>query len=175
MSLGISHGCFDGSYGSFTAWRRALALAAGLPPLDMMDGYYHERELDKIGDPDLDRSSWNEDSEWFVRAGSERVPASISQSLSPTMRRVISALPLSWDYFKSDPLTILLTHSDCEGVIEHKHLKLLADRLRDLLPRFPPLPEGSTEWPNFTARARTLRFIEGLMRAHELGENVEFR
>lgn len=172
MSMSVSHKCFDGSYGAFTEWRRAVALAAGLPPLDMMEGYYHERELDKIGDPDVDRLSWHEDSEWFVRIGSERIPASISQSLSPAMRRVVRALPLSWDYYRNDPLTVLLTQCDSEGAIEHKHLKPIVERLRDIMPKMPG--EDAYAGLRLTVRGRTLQFIEGLILAHELGENVEF-
>jgi hypothetical protein len=170
MGLGVSHDCFDGSYSSFATWRIALALAAGFPPLEMMEGYHRERESGSIGVASMDQESWRENTEWFVRIGHERIPASLSRSLSPAMQRAVRALPLKWDLFKDDPLTVLLTHSDCDGRIEHKHLKPLADRLRELMPSLPD--EGP--YAGLTARGRTQQFIEGLLRAHELGEDVEF-
>ena len=40
MGLRVSHGCWDSSYSSFNLWRCALAEAAGLPPLMLMEGFY---------------------------------------------------------------------------------------------------------------------------------------
>ncbi len=172
MGLSVSHDCFDGSYSTFTTWRRAIARAAAFPPLEMMEGYHLEREPKEIGDSSRDSESYREDTEWFVRIGNDRIPASRSRNLSPAMQRAMRALPLKWDLFDNDPLTVLLTHSDCEGVIEHKYLKPLAERLRRLVPK---LHAEEDEFAHaITMGGRTVKFIEGLMRAHELGENVEF-
>ncbi len=48
MSLQISHNCFDGSYGRFGRFREALAIAAGLPPLNLMEGFFGATEREKI-------------------------------------------------------------------------------------------------------------------------------
>lgn len=39
MGLDTSHDCWHSSYSSFNQWRRAIAKAAGLPPLDDMEGF----------------------------------------------------------------------------------------------------------------------------------------
>lgn len=39
MGLGTSHDCWHGAYSSFGKWRRLVAEAAGLPPLEMMAGF----------------------------------------------------------------------------------------------------------------------------------------
>lgn len=70
----------------------------------------------------------------------------------------------------ADPLTVLIVHSDCDGHIKRRHCKPLADRLEGLLPKLSD--EG--EYPGFTDRALTERFIAGLRLAHERGERVEF-
>lgn len=41
MGLGISHGCYSGSYGRFSRFRDAICEAAELPPLDFMEGFFH--------------------------------------------------------------------------------------------------------------------------------------
>jgi hypothetical protein len=39
MGLDTTHDCWHGPYSSFGDWRKALAEAAGLPPLDDMEGF----------------------------------------------------------------------------------------------------------------------------------------
>lgn len=42
MGLDTSHDCWHGSYSTFGAWRKELARAAGLPPLNLMKGFCDE-------------------------------------------------------------------------------------------------------------------------------------
>lgn len=39
MGLDTTHDCWSGSYSAFGDWRRELARAAGLPPLETMEGF----------------------------------------------------------------------------------------------------------------------------------------
>jgi hypothetical protein len=46
MGLDVTHGAFSGCYSTFGNFRKALAHAAGLPPLDLTDGFF--RGADKF-------------------------------------------------------------------------------------------------------------------------------
>lgn len=70
--------------------------------------------------------------------------------------------------YPSDPVAILLGHSDCEGEIPLADCGLLADRLEDLLPNLPH------ENAYMSPRAEARRFIQGLRRAILAGEAVVF-
>lgn len=72
-----------------------------------------------------------------------------------------------WDSIPEDPLIILLAHYDHDGHIRAEHAKFLADRLDQLATRLPGSPES---W----MLGATLRFSEGLRRAAEAGEDVDF-
>jgi len=39
MGLDVSHDCWSGGYGSFYVWRKELAKAASMPPLERMVGF----------------------------------------------------------------------------------------------------------------------------------------
>ena len=166
MGLSVSHDCWQSSYSTFTEWRRLLALAAGMPPLDMMEGYFYDYQHGDKG--------YVAEKSWYVSIGSERVPASISESLSPRMRQAVRALPIAWKYFEKDPLSILLAHSDSGGIIEHKDCAPLAKRLLEIAGSIAPEPEPGHPWGVDWARRRAEEFAAGLMRAHEAGEDVEF-
>ena len=43
MGLDTTHDCWHGAYSSFSNWRRKLAKVAGLPPLDLMEGFYNSK------------------------------------------------------------------------------------------------------------------------------------
>lgn len=76
-----------------------------------------------------------------------------------------------WDETPEDPLLILIVHSDCDGMIYHPQLKPLADRLTELLPLLPE----TDDWGHIGPwRVKTQKFIDGLLDAHEVGEDVEF-
>ena len=70
---------------------------------------------------------------------------------------------VSWEKYKSDPICILLDHSDCDGEIANEHCLALAARLEEIAPK---LIQGGL---------MALRFAKGLRDAAEAGEDVEFR
>lgn len=69
-----------------------------------------------------------------------------------------------WPNSLLDPLLILLSHSDCDGIIEVKHCKNIANRLRELLAM--NFDESFTKL--------TTQFIEGLELAAKENTDVEF-
>lgn len=66
------------------------------------------------------------------------------------------------------PINVLLGHSDCDGEIRHADCLPLATALEALLVRMPE--RGLYD----EKRPATLRFVAGLRRAHEAGEDVKF-
>jgi hypothetical protein len=68
----------------------------------------------------------------------------------------------------TEPLVILIDHSDCDGEIDAADCAAIADRLADLLPRMAPDAEP------YGHRWATERWIAGLRRAAAAGENVLF-
>jgi hypothetical protein len=76
-----------------------------------------------------------------------------------------------WTRTPSDPLIVLIAHSDCDGVIHPEQAGPLANRLEELLPLLPDESGGGHigHW-----RGKTQGFIDGLREAVRLGEDVEF-
>ena len=66
-----------------------------------------------------------------------------------------------WD--EIHPLYPLLYHSDCDGNIKWKDCKLIADALREILPKI-------SDW----YVEETTSFINGCMEAYTAKENIEF-
>lgn len=77
---------------------------------------------------------------------------------------------VKWSALKPDPLHVLLDHSDCDGIIEHKDCKPLAERLYEIVPLLPE----NTEPLGWDWRECAKRFADGLMKAHEANEDVDF-
>lgn len=132
MGLSVSHDCWCGSCSGFGVWRRAIAHAAGYPPLEFMEGYYDER----------------------------------SGLINCHATGVMYRLPIPWDQFQGDPLTLLLNHSDCDGVIKWQYGNLIANRLSDVLQFIYDVHRDEVD--------NTANFIKGLRDAHEKMEDVEF-
>lgn len=147
MGLYVSHDCWRGSYSKFMLWRRNLCVVAGLPPLDLMQGFCLAEET-------LD---------YWLTGSDSSVPKWIKE-----------ALPIRWDCLKPDSLYILLSHSDCDGEIEAADAGPLADSLQKLLDEVEAkgLPSG-VAWPEYFV-PWTMRFIAGLRKAYAAGESVEF-
>ncbi len=59
MGLDTSHDCWGGSYSTFNEWRRELARAAGLPPLDFMEGFCEAKSNGKRRTDRLLPISWH--------------------------------------------------------------------------------------------------------------------
>jgi len=77
-----------------------------------------------------------------------------------------------WPNLDSDPLLILLVHSDCDGEILWEECKPIADRLTELLPALTRAGDGKGHIGLYVEKTQT--FIDGLMRAHKAKENVDF-
>ena len=146
MGLDVSHDCWHGAYSAFMRWRTKLAEVAGLPPLNLMEGFYTEAEPGS-----------------FVACFSQRDRES-GDFMYP-------GLPIRWDCLKPDPLHALLHHSDCDGEIAAEVCLVIAERLMQLLPLLPDeeAPGHIGNW-----RAKTQAFIDGLRAAHAAGEPVNF-
>ena len=151
MGLDVSHGCWRGAYSAFMRWRRMLAKVAGLPPLDLMEGFYHPDDV--VRDP-------------FYTIGRDTME-------NPTTRDIKQSLPISWDCIDSrfDALKVLLSHSDCDGEIKHNYCAPLACSLEGLMGDIPTGSGGGhiRDW-----RDMTQQFIDGLRCAAERAENVTF-
>ncbi len=151
MGLDITHNCWHGAYSAFHRWRQIIAKAAGLPPLDFMEGFYGEDYRSPI---------------YFARlqTGNQKSFSDIADSL-----------PINWDCICEDScpevLFELLIHSDCEGEIKWEICKDLAESLKKLLPK---LPKGSAGGHIGIVKDKTQQFIDGLLLAYKQKENVEF-
>lgn len=126
MGLSVSHGCFRGPYSEFSRWRIELARAAGLPPLELMEGYFcndDDKAVFLLTNPF-----------WRLRE---------DKSVKPILDR----LPIKWNSLKKDSiLHNFLLHSDCDGYINISQLEKLAIRLKELLPNI------NEEWLHTTTQ-----------------------
>jgi hypothetical protein len=151
MGLDTTHDCWHGPYSQFMRWREELAVAAGLPPLMLMEGFFQRGEYN---DPFRDLAQeWPDTAETYYRA-----------------------LPIRWESLRPSPLHILLSHSDCDGKIEANDCEYIANSLEALLPTMDagsPHP-GHERGIYDGMRAATERFIAGLRLAAAQGEDVEF-
>ena len=69
-----------------------------------------------------------------------------------------------------DALILLLDHSDCDGELPADRCGEIADRLAELLPAMEKADRDGLNW----YASKTQAFIDGLRRAAEKRENVEF-
>lgn len=174
MGLTVSHTCWDGGYISFNIWRCKLAEVAGIP-LELMEGYlrtdvnhndmYHFDMAQKLLDSELKDQvipAWNPDG--IDVTGYAKMLARFLLTMKPY-------LPIKWEALRDDPLIVLLNHSDCDGIIEHKDCKPLADRIEELLPLLPDGDGGGHIWD---WKETTQQFIDGLRCASEKQEDVKF-
>lgn len=76
-----------------------------------------------------------------------------------------------WETTPTDPLIVLIAHSDCEGAIRPAQAGPLAERLAELL---PALPDGDGGGHVRNWRETTQQFIDGLRAAATAGQDVEF-
>ena len=71
-----------------------------------------------------------------------------------------------WEQLPSDPLLVLITHSDCDGIIKAEHCNPLRNRLLDILEWIPK--------DNTYLVDKTKQFINGLERAIKRNQKVSF-
>lgn len=147
MGLDTSHDCWHGAYSDFMRWRTELARAAGLPPLDLMEGFWSQLTRPVFLDHDA------------------------SELSRRSLERLEEQLPISWACLKPDPLHELLDHSDCDGEIPWQSCAGIADSLERLLPK---LPDGDGGGHIGNWRDKTKQFITGLRLAAKRKENVDF-
>ena len=76
------------------------------------------------------------------------------------------------EFDHSDPLTILLYHSDCDGDIKWQDCNDLADRLEEVLPNVRSVKTEDIRFDYY--KARVDQFIDGLREAYNLKEDVDF-
>lgn len=156
MGLDTTHDCWHGAYSAFMRWRTAVAQAAGIPLL-LMEGYHRCPE-----------KSFMEE----CLATGYRAPGFIAK----WAQEVDALLPLSWDLFAGDAITVLLNHSDCDGFIAAADCTHLADRLEELIPALDAMQQDEAghvaRAGGFGGAAR--KFVAGLRRAAEAGEDVGF-
>jgi hypothetical protein len=152
MGLVTSHDCWHGAYSAFNRWRVELAQVAGLPPLELMEGFF---QLDQAvtGNPF-----------WMQLENDKRMGFN-----GPHM--IWARLPIKWGCLKENALHELLHHSDCEGEIPWESCGQIADSLEKLIPL---LPSGEAGVHIGNWRDKTAQFVAGLRKASEAKENVNF-
>jgi hypothetical protein len=150
MGLDCSHNAWHGAYSSFHRWRCKIAEVAGLPPLDLMEGFYEP--LTSKGLPTLYHGPQTRTEERFLGSIDDR-------------------LPIKWDCLKPSPLHELLYHSDCDGEIKAKNCAAIADELEKLIPLLPDEEGGGHIgiW-----KVKTQQFVDGLRAAAIAGEPLDF-
>jgi len=156
MGLDITHGTWHGAYSAFHRWREKIAEVAGLPPLELMEGFW-QGDDHYAGPFFMVRKS--------IYPTGEEIGAKSFQSF-------INRLPIKWECLKPDPLHHLLFHSDCDGELTYGQCGKIAKRLEELLPLLPDEDNGGHigNW-----RDKTQTFINGLRLAHSKKEKVKFR
>lgn len=155
MGLDISHDTWHGSYSAFMTWRRKIAEVAGLPPLDLMEGFYDPLPPNEQSLPTLYRGlSQEKDYPYTLTSLDER-------------------LPIKWDCLKPMYLFELLYHSDCGGHIAWSKCRRIADDLEKLLPALSELPDQGGHIGNW--KEKTEIFIKGLRLAYSKKERLVFR
>lgn len=144
MGLTCSHEAFNGPYSYFDKWRQYLTQIAGLPPLELMEGYYFSlNNHDSFPFPTLYHT--DKDNLWRIES-------------------IDKCLPIQWNSLKYTPLFILLKHSNCDGEISVRRCWRLKLALENLLPHM-----DDEEWISVTKR-----FISGLILAHKNNEPLTF-
>jgi len=146
MGLDTTHNCWHGAYSAFMEWRIKIAHLAGFPPLELMEGFWEGSHLQEVfGMTNFCRGSFE---------------------------RLMERLPIKWDNYEENPLTILLRHSDCEGIICYDDAPYIARELEKLLLQMKTIPDQNGHIGNW--HQKTSQFIKGLRLASTMKENIEF-
>lgn len=153
MGLDCSHDAWSGAYSAFMRWRKEIARVAGLPPLELMEGFYCPLAGAGMGIPTI------------------YLDPQASDLTRNCIKRLEENLPIRWDCLKPSPLHELLYHSDCDGEISAGSCGPIADELEKLIPL---LPEGDGGGHIGSWRQTTEQFVKGLREAAAAGEPLEF-
>lgn len=154
MGLDTSHGAWHGAYSAFNTWRTEIAKCLGIP-LMLMEGFYPKNP----GDFDNPLALID-----FAVKANEGMAGN-------QWKRLTENFPLSWEAFKPNALHELLYHSDCDGQIEWKKCKSIADELEKIIPKLPDQNFGGHVQ---NIREKTQTFIDGLRLAYKQKENLDF-
>jgi len=146
MALRISHSAFQGSYEQFRAWRNNVAKTAGYQIIQVKDGC-----CGMVEGPDL---------------------AEFLSLINDDERRCVSLG--NWPATPTDPLLVLLTHSDSEGHINVDQQLPLADRLYELLSGIEFQAVASKKDFDSICVNLTQAFIVALETAHAADEVLMF-
>ena len=152
MGLNISHNAFDGAYSAFMRYRQKLAEVMGLPPLDLMDGFYSTETNNPLV------------------LLNYRYPNGDELDMAH-LRRIFKSMPIRWESLKPNPLHELLYHSDCDGHINWRKCGKMADELEKLLPMLNEDYGGHLG----NLKETTEKFIKGLRLAYSNKEKLIFR
>ena len=79
---------------------------------------------------------------------------------------------IPWPDCKDDALVLLLHHSDCDGELRWQDCNAIADGLSRLLPALEKAGDGGGHIHSYAGKTR--QFIEGLRKAANAQEDVEF-
>ena len=158
MGLDCSHDAWHGSYSAFMRWRQKIAEVAGLPPLELMEGFYSPLDGGSYGLPTLYH-------------GPNTMAPALGSDSQPYMASLNERLPIRWGCLKPSPLYELLYHSDCEGEIAVDRCGPIADALEVLIPL---LPAGDAGGHIGYWREKTAQFVAGLRAAAAEGEPLDF-
>lgn len=129
---------------------------AGLPPLDLMEGFYSDDE--EMMSP-------------FILLDMKYKSGELTKLDMSGLNRVRASLPIKWECLNPSPLHELLSHSDCDGEISWHNCKPIADELTKLLDK---LPDGGNGGHIVDWKTKTKQFIDGLLLAHSKKENLIF-
>jgi hypothetical protein len=136
-------------------WRQMIAKVAGLPPLELMEGFYSPQKPTESYMP----------STIYLDPNASELARNCIQRIED------GGLPIKWDALKPSPLFELLYHSDCDGEIPASSCGPIADELEKLLPL---LPEGEGGGHIGIWRNKTQQFIDGLRAAAAANEPLGF-
>lgn len=156
MGLNCSHNAWNGGYISFMRWRSKLSKIAGLPPLELMEGFYNP--LNGRNLPTL-----------YHGVDTGKPP--FGDKSRPFFVDIDSQLPIRWDCLSPSPLYELLNHSDCDGSIKSGNCEDIAYKLEELKQLLPDEDAGGHigNW-----KQKTQQFIDGLRLAAAAKEDLEF-
>lgn len=114
---------------------------------------------------------WREELNYLIaiERAAESAPWTEIRNMGTTREAIVAAWNAGLYSDQSDPLNVLMAHSDCDGEIPAEMCGPMADALQGLMERRMPARGIYDE-----KRPATERFIAGLRRAAAAGEAVEF-
>jgi len=148
MGLDVTHGAWHGAYSAFSRWRHMLAEAAGYEVAEVVTEVISSPgRMDYKSTRPMVLIDWGH--------------------IKPENYEGVWAK----DDEPSDPLILLIAHSDCGGMLTPRHARLVADRLEELLAL---LPDEVAPGHIGNVRDKTRTFIGGCRAAHKANQRLRF-